>query len=245
MKKIFVGAAMAAAFVTPGIASADTQGYVGLGFASLDNSDDGDVEDLVTLDGAVSTDLGGAWNLGFSASNADMGHGDHSHTYTSIDAQLFTNTDTYSFGAYVGNTLGELYGVGVGGAYYMGQFTIGGDVSYAQDRYDADYPVTTWSLNGGYYINDNFVVNAEYGYTDSEWEGEEGDLWGIGAEYRFADSPFSVSANFTSMEGDSSETEAFGIGVRYNFGSSDLITRDRTGAMNGFRDVARNHALLC
>lgn len=244
MKKIIFGVAIATALVSPGIAVADSTGYVGIGAATLDDNNDSSKEDIVSVEGAIATTLGGDWSLAFTASNYDMGHNDHSHTYPSIDAQLIKNTDAYSIGGYFGSTVDSLYGVGVGGSYYLGQFTIGGDVSYAVDRYDGDYPVTTATVRAGYYIHDNFVVTGEYGYTDSEWEGEEADIWGVGAEYQFANSPFSLSANYMMAEGDFSEAESFGLGLRYHFGTTDLISRDRTGAMSGFRTVARNQALI-
>ena len=193
--------------------------------------------------------MSGDWNLGFRASNDDMGHDSHTHSYTALDAQIFTATDGYSFGAYAGSAMDSVWGLGAGGSLYFGNFTVGGDVSYADDRKDGGSEITTTTARAGYYFSNNFVVTGEYGYTDSEWEGEEASIWGLGAEYQFDGSPFSISANYALSDSDYNgggghQTETFGVGVRYNFGTSDLISRDRTGLQEGLGTVARNHALM-
>lgn len=249
MKKLLLGAAAAFAIIAPGVAAADTTGFVGFGAATLDDDADSWKDDLLTIEGAVVTSLNDTWSLGFRGSNHDMGHDSHTHAYQAIDVQAFTATDTYSFGGYAGSAMDSTWGFGVGGSLYFGNFTVGGDVSYVDDRKDGGYEVTTTTARAGYYFTNNFAVTGEYGYTDSEWEGEEASIWGLGAEYQFANSPFSISANYTMADSDYNgggghEAETFGVGVRYHFGTSDLMSRDRSGLLNGLGTVARNHALL-
>ena len=57
------------------------------------------------------------------------------------------------------------------------------------------------------------------------------DAWtyGVGGEYEFTGTPFSVAAGYTRADIESIDVDTWSLGVRYSFGGG-LQARDRAGA---------------
>jgi hypothetical protein len=253
MKKILLGAAAALAIAAPGVANANAIGSVGIAYGPMDQSDDGTKEDMLSLEANFATEMGHhQFQLG--AASFDMDHSGHSHNYGALEGHLGHSRDTHAFGVFAGalQLSGDVaYGVGVEGAFYFGNFTVGGDISYASTRGDPAFDIASAAVNGAYYFAPNLALTGEVGYIDSEWMGTESANWALGLEYLFAGMPISVSGDYIATDADydfgggTSDTNVWQLGATYHFGGPDLMSRDRAGAsQGGFVDVARYHTLL-
>ena len=148
-------------------------------------------------------------------------------------------------GGFVGVTdLGgdETFSVGAEVQKYLASATLTGLVSYTDlDGADA------WTFGGdaAYYVNPSMRLNAGVSYSNVDADLGEADVWayGAGAEYQFANSPFSVHGSYQRVSTDAIvadvDADVFMIGARYNFGGT-LQSLDRAGAnlgrtMAGFR----------
>lgn len=252
MKKILMGAVAALALAAPGIASADAIGSVGIGYGTMDQSDDGTKEDMLSLDANFAMDAGGH-QVQVGAANFDMDHDGHSHNYGALDLHVGRSGDSHAFGVYGGaiNLSGDVaYGLGAEGAMYFGNFTLGGDIFYASTRGDPANDIAGVSVNGAFYAMPNLALTAEVGAMDSEWMATESTNWSVGAEYMFSAMPISISGDYIATDADydfggSSDTDVWQLALAYHFGGADLMSRDRAGSsQGGLVDVARYHTLL-
>jgi hypothetical protein len=129
----------------------------------------------------------------------------------------------------------ETFSVGAEVQKYLASATLTGLVSYTDlDGADA------WTFGGdaAYYVNPSFRLNAGVSYTNVDADLGEADVWayGAGAEYQFANSPFSVNGSYQRVSTDFAnvdvDADVFMIGARYNFGGT-LQSLDRAGANLG------------
>jgi hypothetical protein len=239
MRKILLGAAAAMAVVAPAAAQAqDTNGYVSFSYNTLDDDNDGAKEDYIELNGAVATGLGGSWNLQFDASAAEMNHESHSDHMTTVIAHAFMRTESYALGGFGGFTNGnsDNYVLGAEGALYLGQFSLNGSAWFGGDRQYDDEEHSGVSAVGTLFISDHFSVGADVNYYEFDFGGgssEDGTIYGVNAEYQFANG-FSLFGGFHSSDEDNfgadRQVDTFSIGGRFNFGTASLIERDRNGA---------------
>jgi hypothetical protein len=123
-----------------------------------------------------------------------------------------------------------LWAFGAEGELYMSDLTLAGAVSYSSEDEDE-----AWGLDGEarYFVTSNFRLEGEVGFANFETGGGDDSAVsvGAGAEYQFAQTPFSVFGGYQHAEFDEADlsTDAFTIGGRFNFGGS-LLDRDRKGA---------------
>lgn len=246
MKKHILGAAAALAVVAPGVAAADTNGFVGFNYATLDDSWDSDKDDAYGLNGAVVTNIGGAWNLQFDAAQSNMTHGDHNHAYSDANVHAFYRTDAFAVGGVFGyeNNGDALYSLGAEGQYYLPHFTLTGAYTYQSDLSDDDYQAHNVGVDGQFFIKPNLAVGAGVQWADSEWANQEGYNYSVNAEYQLPASPLSFGASYTKSDLDSGGGghygDVFGVFARWNFGTPDLQTRSRSGAsLTGGADAFR------
>ena len=247
MKKYFLGAAAALAVAVPGVAAADTNGFVGLNYATLDDSWDSDKDDAYGLNGAVVTNIGGAWNLQFDAAQANMTHGDHNHAYSDANVHAFYRTDAFAVGGVFGyeNNGDALYSLGVEGQYYLPRFTLSGSYTYQSDISDDDFQTQNIAVDGQFFIMPNLAVGGGVQWVDSEWAAQDGYNYSVNAEYQLANSPLSFGASYTKSDLDSQfggghYNDVFGVFARWNFGTPDLQTRSTSGAsLTGGADAFR------
>src|SRR6185312_15079750 len=142
--------------------------------------------------------------------------------------------DEHSFGGFVGLVnLSAFSGVDVGleGQWNIDNFSLGGSVSYL-DFGDIDATVTHVNANGAYYFTPNFSVNAGVGYvnTDGSFFGG-GDYWAynVGGEYRFDNSPVSVTLGWRHLDFDDEDVDAWTVGFNLDLGTGDLHSRRTQG----------------
>lgn len=253
MKKYFLGAAAALAVVAPGVASAEMTGYAGAQYGWVDDEDTSDKDAASSWFGAFVTPLHGNWDFQFDGNVADMDHGSHTHAWGAAQGHAFMRNDNHAVGAFVSqlNIDGDnFYGLGIEGAMYFNNFTWSGQAGWAQATYDDPDDITNIGTQGAFFLNNNFMLTGEVGWTDSEWESEEAITYGLGGEYQFQGSPFSVSLNWVHADSDydgggSHEVDAFVLGGRLNFGTADLRERTNNGAsFVGLANAVRDSILM-
>ena len=97
---------------------------------------------------------------------------------------------------------------------------------------DADIDGYGVNVEGRYFIQDNFRVDANIGYGQID-TGAAGDddvmVYGVGGEYQLAEFPVSFTAGYHTTDSDFGDADVWSIGVRYNWGGT-LRDRDRSGA---------------
>jgi len=237
MKNLLLGAAAAVAIAAPASAFADTSGYIEGGYETSEYDGGGDF-DALHLGGGIAQDFGG-WGVQFDARTVNQewdGAGDYSHGYAAVHA--FTSGGAWDFGGYIG--LLDYYGdsgkmIGAETRTAFGNISLNGALGYADfENFGSDYNALDLRVNGAYFLNPNFAINAGIGHTD--WEsGIDSDALdlSLGATYQFANS-FALYGEYVNTDGDNTfgdwEIDTFRIGVRYNIGGGDLQTVTNEGA---------------
>lgn len=236
--RLFATAAIAAAALSAPALAQDAIGSAGLTAAHTETEVLGFEADgeTYTLDGSVAVKATENWTLTIGAdigeSEGDLANDDTAFgigaaaTYAGADWRV---GPTVSF-----NTAGDsnLWTVGGVAQKYMGDVTLSGAVNYGSvDDVDADI----WTVGGEvrYFFNDNFRVNGGLAWATADVGGTDVDGWsaGVGGEYQFAGTPWSITGGYTHAKLDDADldSDTFAIGVRYSFGG-DLKARDRAGA---------------
>ncbi|MBP7704068.1 MAG: outer membrane beta-barrel protein [Caulobacter sp.] len=228
--------AAAAAISAPAFAQ-DATGSVGVS-ASTTNIDvgggDGDFQ-TYGIDGSVALQASENWTvtLGGNIATTDGDIGDD--TGFGASAALTYSGSDWRVGPTVGYTDngddGQWFVGGVA-QKYLDNVTLTGAVNYANiDDVDAD----VWTIGGDvrYFVSDNFRINGGLSYITVDAGGGDANAWnvGLGGEYQFANTGWSVAGGWDHSTSDDIDFDAdtFKIGVRYSFGGS-LKERDRSGA---------------
>lgn len=227
MKKLVLGAVAAAAMLAPGLAHAETNAVIGLNYNSLDS--DGFDMDTHGLTGAFNHDFANGWQVQVdgAAQRLDLSGCCIGENYLAV--HYGKRTDTYSFAGFLGTQdWGYVSGISVGveGQMHFAQASIGGSISYVDF---GDYPLngTNIDVNGSYYFNPNFSVGADIDYTDNDigdWTS-----YGISGEYRFDNSPASVTLGYRQIDVDSTDLDMWSIGVNFDLGTGSLQDRRAHG----------------
>lgn len=231
--RMFATAAVVAAAAVAAPAFAQTVGSVGVSAAQTEVEDfDGQT---YAIDGNVAFKANENWtvtiNGALSTNDGDLGD---DTAFTGGVAATYAGSD-WRVGPYIqGSDAGDatLWNGGVVAQKYLENVTLSGAVSYGQiDDVDADL----WAINGDvrYFVSDNFRLNAGLGFAKIDTDFGDADLWtaGVGAEYQFASTPWSIFGGYDHVELSDVDVSAdtFKIGARYSFGG-DLKARDRAGA---------------
>ena len=237
MKTVFLASVAAATLIAAPAFAQDAVGSAGIGYVHTDT--EGFKTDGAQLDGVGAFQVAPEWTVTVNGAinYADSNAGDD--TVGSAAAHL---TKTFGSdlraGGFVGvsDIGGENYFT-VGGEVqkYLASTTLTGLVSYTDlDGADA------WTFGGdaAYYVNPSFRLNAGVSYNTIDTDLGDVDAWsyGAGAEYQFANSPFSVNGSYQRVSTDyvtaDVDADVFMIGARYNFGGT-LQSLDRAGANLG------------
>jgi hypothetical protein len=251
-KSVFWGAAAALAVIAPGAANAQMTGHAGASYGFLD-SDSNSGDAISSWSGGFTAPLHGKWDFQFDGASMDMDHVGHTHPFGSVQGHAIARGESHAVGVFVSslNVDGSnFYGLGVEGAMYFNNFTWSGQAGWATPTYDD--PDETWNVGTQltYFVNDQFTLGGEVGYTDTEYYGADVVTYGLNVEYQFSESPFSASLGWIHSDGEYDngfevEADVIAISGRINFGTSDLRDRDRNGAsFLGLANVNRDHALL-
>lgn len=235
MKKFLLGALAAAAVAAPGVAAADTNAVVGLHYG---NSDYGPGDfDSYGLNGAFSHDFSGGT---FLQMDADLGRIDAGSDVASSYGALHygVRNDSYAFGGFVG--LEDFFGlsgtsVGLEGQWYASNLVLNGSVGYL-DLDDANLDFTNVQIDGGYFFTPNLQLTGLIAHTEADYSSGDTDwtTYGIGGEYRFSGSPFSVALNYRTADTDGDDVDSWMIGFNFDLGTGSLQERATHGpSLNG------------
>ncbi len=243
MKKILLGAMAAAAVAAP--AHADTSGHIDLSYQSsnVDYSGGGDDDiDGWRLGGSVITPLSDAWSIQFDAGHqtSTYDNSDYDNGYSSATAHALYNGDGWRAGGFAG--FGSVYGqtmylLGGEGQWNTSNFSFDGALTYGATSDGYDYEVWDVRVGGDYFFTPDFALNGSLSSTQLEYCCGDTDIFavGIGAAYRFANSPFSIEGGYRHEEweysgGGDADANVFRLGVSFDFGSGSLQERVQQGA---------------
>lgn len=237
--------AAAAAISAPAFAQEAT-GSVGVS-ASNTSIEDFDGQ-TYGVDGSVAFKASDAWTVSLQgvAATSDGDFGDEGAfgagaalTYAGSDWRVGP-TIAYSDSSDLG-----IWTVGAVAQKYLGDVTLSGAVTYSDiDDLESD----VWSVGGEarYFVSDNFRIQGGLSYASADTPIGDINGWniGVGGEYQFADTPWSITGGYSHATIDDVDLDAdtFSIGLRYSFGG-DLKARDRSGSDLGAGGNAVTSAL--
>jgi hypothetical protein len=243
MRIVFAAALMAGVAVsTAALAQTAPVGQIGVNY-SRQNLETLGVDadaDVYQAEGSVqfgSGTFGGQVDGSVTRYESDDLGGDA--TSVSATGHLKYKADAYSAGAFLGAHDSEgvtLWGLGVEGKVVgdMGSIFVQGGYGQVQDLDNVDF----WAVRaeGRYFVNDNFYVGANGGYTVATAAGPNLDMWNLGvdAEYQFVNAPVSVFAGYErgELKDFDLSSDTFRVGARFTFGGG-LRARDQAGVGQG------------
>jgi len=243
MRKVALGAAAIALMAAPGLAHADTNAVVGIDYnrASLPF---GDV-DIYGLNGAFNHDFSGGWNFQMDGYAGRVSEGFCCLTTNYVAAHLGVRNEGYSAAGFVAlQSFSSLSGINVGveGQMFFSQAMLEGSLSYT-DWGDFDLSATNAQIDGSWFFTPDFSVNAVVAYTSADEGGSNGNFtsYGLSGEYRFANSPTSVSLGWRRLDGEGENADTWSVGVTFDLGTGTLQDRTTKGpSWNGARSVYEN-----
>ena len=252
MKKLVLGAAAAAALLAPAVANAETHAVIGIDYNHLNYDVFNEDANLYGLNGAFNHDFQNGWEVQMdgAAERLDANGCCLSTNYAA--AHYGMRTDQYSFAGFIG-TQGivglSTVEAGVEGQMHFSQASIGGSVSYIDF---GDFDANAWHVSGDgeYYFSPNLSLNAGASYTNLDSGGSTDYwTWNVGGEYRFNDSPFSVSLGYRQSDFDGGDVSAWTVGLTLDLGTGTLQDRrvhgpSWGGARSLFDDVGANLPFL-
>lgn len=240
MKTVFLASVAAATLIAAPAFAQDAIGSVGVAYNYTD-ADGTDINRGV-IDGVVASPVFGDWTVTFNAEGAytDVENGGDETTLAGA-VHLTKKIEDMRFGGFVGasefaNT--TMTNFGLEGQKYLDRATLTGVVEYGTAA-DADM----WTVAGdaAFYATSQLRLNAGASYSNIDADNiflgaGDVDAWsaGVGAEYQFANSPYSVFGGYDYVKSSDLDVDAnvFKIGMRYSFGGG-LQARDQAGANLG------------
>jgi hypothetical protein len=245
MKKILIGAAAAAALLTPAIASADTNAVVGLQYSNTD------VEsfdfDSYGINGAFSHDFSNATVFQFEGASTRIDAGGCCISSGYAAAHYGLRNDTYALAGFV--SFDELFvysglGLGIEGQYYLNNIVLNGSIGYA-DFDDIDVSTTVASVDGTYFFTPNLGLTGLVAVSDDEVYGDDTTTYGISGEYRLANSPTSFELGVRQTDVFDDDATVWSIGVNFDFGTGSLQERATSGpSFSGASNLHDNLSLV-
>ncbi|MEO8882138.1 MAG: outer membrane beta-barrel protein, partial [Devosia sp.] len=155
-------------------------------------------------------------------------------------------TDTFSFDGDSFAGTDDRYYAGAEAQWFLGDATLYGQAGAQQVTFNGESaPGWFATFEARYFLQPDFKIEAHVGANDFSTGGGDFDnvavnSWnaGVGAEYKFANAPFSIFAKYDFTHEDSTEfgnndsfdDNRFLVGVKFNFGAETLEDRDRSGA---------------
>ena len=238
MKTLFLASAAAAAlFAAPAFAQ-DAIGSVGVTYSnpSVEIAGEDFDADVWTVDGTVAVPADN-WTITFNGA-IDYAKAFGEDDTTGVAAAHLTTLvagDVRVGGFVAANGIGSgdtVYTVGAEAQKYLAGSTLTGQIAYT-DADDLGAKVWTVGGDAAFYVMPNLRLNAGVSYNSVDTDFGDADAWtyGVGGEYEFTGTPFSVAAGYTRADiGDIDvDVDTWSIGLRYSFGGG-LQARDRAGA---------------
>lgn len=227
MRNWIIGAAALLAVAAPGVAAAQT-GYAGVTYGNVDAG--GADADVYGVEGAVA--FAGSGSIVFEV-DAALVDSDDTDTGYGLTGHIYHRDQSHLFGGFIGiggSDDSETWTAGLEANKYFADWTLAGAVAYANnDDFDVDgYGV---NVEGRYFVQDNFRLNANIGWASVDTGAGDDDamLYGVGGEYQFSALPISVAAGWNTADFDGGDVDTVSVAVRYNWGGT-LRDRDRSGA---------------
>lgn len=243
MRKLIIGAAAMLAVALPGVAAAQTTATLGVSYANYDVESD-DV-DMFGLDGAFAHDFSNGWTVQGEAAHdrIDFDGAEVGVSYGAVNFGMRNeNHALYGFVGLSDFYVSSVATVGVGGQLHFEQASVNGSVAYADigEAFIDSGNLTNVHVDGTWFITDNFGITGEAAWTEVEVDSSDTD-WttlGIGASYRFTDTPWTVYAGYQNRDFEGGDIDSFRIGVRFDIGSGSAREQARSGASwNGARSL--------
>lgn len=237
MKTVFLASVAAATLVAAPAFAQDAVGSAGIGYTHADL--EGIKADGANLDGVGAFKVAPEWTVTVNGAvnYTDTDLGDDTTAAAAAHLTKTFGSDLRAGGFVSVSDIGgdEAFTVGAEVQKYLASATLTGLVSYS----DLD-GVDAWTVGGdaAYYVNPSFRLNAGLSYSNVDAVQGDADVWayGAGAEYQFANSPFSVRGSYQRVSSEVAnvdvDADVFMIGARYNFGGT-LQSLDRAGANLG------------
>lgn len=237
MKTVFLASVAAATLIAAPAFAQDAVGSAGIGYVHTDT--EGFKTDGANLDGVGAFKVAPEWTVTVNGAvnYADSNVGDDTAVSAAAHLTKTFSADLRAGGFVVASDIGDANTFTVGGEVqkYFASTTLTGLVAYT----DSDLG-DTWTIGGdaAYYVNPSLRLNAGVSYNTVDTAAGDVDAWayGVGAEYQFANSPFSVHGSYQRVSTDAIvadiDSDVFMIGARYNFGGT-LQSLDRAGANLG------------
>lgn len=237
MKTVFLASVAAATLIAAPAFAQDAVGSAGIGYVHSDT--EGFKTDGANLDGVGAFKVAPEWTVTVNGAvnYADSDLGDDTSAAAAAHLTKTFGADLRAGGFVSVSDIGDenTFTVGAEVQKYLASSTLTGLVSYT-DLDGAD--VWTFGGDAAYYVNPSLRLNAGVSYNNIDTDLGDVDAWayGVGAEYQFANSPFSVygtaqRASIDAIGGDIDQ-DTFMVGARYNFGGA-LQSLDRAGANLG------------
>jgi|CXWL01.1.fsa_nt_gi hypothetical protein len=234
MRKFLLSGAALLAVAAPSVAAADTAAIGGhYGNASVSATD----LDLYGFDLGYSHEFSNNWTIqadGVSdrvdSSGFEAGLG-----YAAVAFGM--RSEGHALYGFVGHAdlLGEsAITLGVGGQLYFGHATLNGSVGY--DDFDGA-SITNASVDGTWFVSDNFGVNALASYGEADVSGSpDWTTLGIGGVWRFTGSPVAVDFGYRNVDASGSDIDVWRIGFTINIGTDTARAQSQSGpSFNGAR----------
>lgn len=224
--------AVAAAVSAPAFAQEAT-GSIGVSAATTE------IEDVdfqtYAIDGTVALQASEAFTVTLGADISNLDGDGIDDTGFGVQGALTYNGGDWRVGptvSYSDNDEDGQWTVGAVAQKYLDNVTLTGAINYSNID-EADLDIWTFGGDVRYFVSDNFRLNAGLSYISLDDGTDEANGWnfGLGGEYQFASTGWSVAGGWDHTSADDVDLDAdtFKIGVRYTFGGT-LKDRDRSGA---------------
>ncbi len=186
--------------------------------------------DAYGIDGEVIFDTGAPWAV---IVEGDFTETDDTNGVGALEGHVINRGANSAWGVFVGaaDTEGStILSTGFEYAQFFEASTLAFNLNFASDN---DVDVEGYGANGAYRIfsgdNLRFDIAAGVGRVDAL--GNEVDFYsaGVGFEYRFDGTPYSVGAGYTRVDSDGDAADILGLTLRWNFGDTTLKAADRSG----------------
>ena len=99
---------------------------------------------------------------------------------------------------------------------------------------DLDVDTTVAAVDATYFFSPNLSLGGSVSVGDDEIYGDDTTTFGVGGEYRFANSPTSIELGYRQTDVDDEEASVWSVGVNFDFGTGSLHERATRGpSFNG------------
>ncbi|MGE3251857.1 MAG: hypothetical protein AB7J28_16915 [Hyphomonadaceae bacterium] len=242
---LILGAAALAASVGAAGAAHATTGHVSGSYSTANVEYDGGSEDDIDswgLSGAFISPAVHGVDVQFSASheNNTWDGSDYDNGQSTVAVWGTHRTGNFGFGGYFGfgNEWSQtVYMYGGEVQFYLPNATIRGVAQHGSMSDAYDYSATDLRVDATWFIMEQLAATLGVSHTDFDDYDDSATGVHVGGEYRFANSPVSISADYLWEDWDydpgGAEGNIFRIAATWDFGTGSLQERSQTGASFG------------